>query len=110
MALPFTRQAFGPELAASPTAAASCAEAQACRTGFSLCALLMLQFSHVTLHVRGLLLFQMAFSVYTVILLTQFAGARSQSFFALHLAQDSDDFQSVASYFSVEDSEEIARF
>ena len=31
-------------------------------------------------------------------------------FFALHLAQDSDDFQSVASYFSMEDSEEIARF
>lgn len=81
MALPFTRQEFGPELAASPTAAASCAEAQACRTGFSLCALLMLQFSHVTLHVRGLLLFHMAFSVYTVILLTQFAGGTFSIFF-----------------------------
>jgi len=29
---------------------------------------------------------------------------------AFHLAQASDDFQSVASYFSLEDSKDIARF
>ena len=51
------------------------------------------------------------FSVYTVILLTQLAGSTFSLFFvAFHLAQASDDFQSVASYFSLEDSKDIARF